>query len=66
MEIITIEVTDEKAYQLLEDMEQLKLIKLKVRGNGISELPKKIKSPMTDTEIETHLSKLRNEWQRDI
>lgn len=65
METITIEITDEKAYQLLQDMEQLKLIKLKNRAYGISNLPKKIKSPMSNTEIDNQLNKLRNEWQRD-
>ena len=35
METVIIEITDEKVYRLLEGMEELKLIKVKKRGNGI-------------------------------
>ena len=66
METIIIEITDQKAYKLLQGMEELKLIKMKNYHRGISNLPKRIKSPMNETDIDNQLSKLRDEWQRDI
>lgn len=41
METIIIEITDQKAYKLLQGMEELKLIKMKNHSSGISKLPKK-------------------------
>ena len=75
MEILTIEITDQKAYQFLQGLEDLKLIKMKhsatiapglQKNTGISALPKKIKSPMKEIDIDNQLNKLRGEWKRDI
>jgi hypothetical protein len=74
METLIIEITDKKAYQFLQGLEDLKLIKMMrsatisprlQKNTGISALPKKIKSPMKEADINNQLNKLRDEWQRD-
>jgi hypothetical protein len=47
-------------------MEELSLIKvIKKTSDKISALPKKIKVPMTDIDIDKQFNALRSEWQRD-
>jgi hypothetical protein len=66
METLIIELTNSKAYKLLQDMEELSLIKvIKKTSDKISALPKKIKVPMTDIDIDKQFNALRSEWQRD-
>ena len=66
METLIIELTNNKAYKLLQDMEELSLIRvIKKTSEKISSLPKKIKSPMTNADIDNQLNALRNELQRD-
>ena len=66
METLIIELTNSKAYKLLQDMEELSLIKvIKKTSDKISALPKKIKAPMTDIDIDNQFNALRSEWQRD-
>ncbi len=66
METVLIELTNQKAYKLLQDMEELNLIRLLKDSPKLSSLRGKIKSPMTNEEIDKQLSDLRKEWQRDI
>ena len=66
METLIIELTNNKAYKLLQDMEELSLIRvIKKTSEKISSLPKKIKAPMTNADIDNQLNALRNELQRD-
>lgn len=66
MDTLIVEVTNDKAYKLLENMEELKLIRvLKKKADGILNLRGKIQTPMTNTEIENQLNVMRKEWQRD-
>ncbi|MGV3557962.1 hypothetical protein [Larkinella arboricola] len=66
METIEIELTNQKALKLLQDMEELNLIKLVKRKQKLSSLRGKIKTPMQENEIHTQLDTLRDEWQRNI
>ena len=62
MDTLIIELTNHKAYKLLQDMEELSLIRvLKKTSEKISSLPQKIKTPMTNAEIDDQLKALRNE-----
>lgn len=66
MDTLTVEVTDSKAYKLLESLEELKLIRvLRKKYSGISNLRGKIKTRMSDEQIDQQLNEMRNEWQRD-
>lgn len=64
METLIVELTNNKAYKLLQDMEELGLIRLLKKPSKISLLPKKIKNKMSSKEIDEQLKKLRDEWQR--
>jgi hypothetical protein len=66
MDTITIQLTNQKAYKLLEDMEELNLIHIVKQTSKISSLRGMIKTPMTNEEIDKQLNELRSEWQRDI
>lgn len=66
METILIELTNQKAYRLLKELEDLQLIRVIKTPMKISLLRKKVKTPMVETEIDKQLSELRREWRRDI
>lgn len=66
MNTLTIELTNQKAYKLLKDLEELNLIKVINDSTKISALRNKIKSPMNAGTIDEQLNHLRAEWQRDI
>jgi hypothetical protein len=66
MKTIEIELTNDKALKLLLDMEEMNLIKVVRKQPPLSALRKQVKVPMTDHEIDSQLSTLRNEWKRDI
>lgn len=66
MDTITIQLTNQKAYKLLEDMEELNLIQILKDTPKISSLRGKIKSRMSNEEIDNQLNDIRKEWQRDI
>lgn len=66
MDTITIQLTNQKAYKLLEDMEELNLIHILKDAPKISSLRGKIKSRMSNEEIDNQLNEIRKEWQRDI
>ena len=66
MDTVTIQLTNQKAYKLLEDMEELNLIHILKDTPKISSLRGKIKSRMSNEEIDSQLNEIRKEWQRDI
>ena len=66
MDTVTIQLTNQKAYKLLEDMEELNLIQILKDAPKISSLRGKIKSRMSNEEIDSQLNEIRKEWQRDI
>jgi hypothetical protein len=65
METITIELTNHKAYKLLKDMEELNLIRVLKKPAKISLLRGKIKTKMSNDDIDKRLNELRNEWERN-
>lgn len=66
MDTLTVEVTNSKAYKLLESLEELKLIRvLNKKSSGISNLRESIQTPMSDEQIEKQLNDMRKEWQRN-
>lgn len=67
METVLIELTNQKAYRLLKELEELKLIRMVVnKPVQLSALRKQIKTKMDNDAIDIQLNKLRSEWQRDI
>ena len=66
MDTVRIQLTNQKAYKLLEDMEELNLIQILKDTPKISSLRGKIKSRMSNEEIDSQLNEIRKEWQRDI
>ncbi|HEY8782762.1 MAG TPA: hypothetical protein VIM16_14150 [Mucilaginibacter sp.] len=66
METVIIELTNKKAYKLLEDMEELDLIKVLKEPPDISLLRGLIKTPMSNEDIDKQLNEIRKEWQRDF
>jgi hypothetical protein len=66
METYVIELTNERAYKLLKELEELHLIRLIKTPVKISSLRKKIKTPMSNEDIDEQLKMIREEWQRDI
>jgi len=65
MDTVIIQLTNQKAYKLLLDMQELELIKL-LKSPDIASLRGMIKSPMSNEEIDKQLNELRNEWHRDF
>ena len=69
MRTVTLEILNEKAFNLLKDLELLKLIRFKgniVNDNTKENLVLKYKGAMqrqSIEEIEKQLNDLRNEWQ---
>lgn len=66
METVIIELTNKKAYKLLEDMEELDLIKVLREPIKLSSLRGQIRTPMSNEEIDKQLNEIRKEWQRDF
>lgn len=66
MQTVLVELKNQKAYQLLKELEGLQLIRLVKAPAKLSALRQRVKTPMADTEIDKQLAELRNEWQRDI
>lgn len=67
MKTITIDIINEKAIKLLQDLENLKLIKLRTRQADVpADWQKKYKGAMTQqplSEIDAQLNSLRQEWE---
>jgi hypothetical protein len=66
MDTVIIQLTNQKAYKLLEDMEELDLIKVLKGSPDISSLRGLIKTPMSNEDIDKQLNEIRKEWQRDF
>jgi hypothetical protein len=66
METVIIELTNQKAYKILEDLEKLNIIKVIKRPSTLSSLRKKIQTKMSNEEIDEQLHNIRDEWQRPI
>lgn len=66
MTTLTIELTSDKALKLLQDLEDLDIIRVVKKNGQLSQLRSKIKTRMSEDAIDQQLTKLRSEWQRDI
>ena len=66
MEKLTIEITNDKAFKFLQSMEELNLIRVLRKQHKLSSLLKKLKLQMNEAEIDSQLSAIRKEWERDI
>jgi len=66
MDTLIIELTNQKAYKLLKELEELHLIRVIKKNVKTSELRNQIKDRMNDEAIDAQLNDLRGEWQRDI
>jgi DNA-binding PadR family transcriptional regulator len=66
METVIIELTNQKAYKILKDLEELNIIKVIKEPSTLSSLRKKIQTKMSNEDINKQLHNLRDEWQRPI
>ena len=66
METLVIELTNQKAYKLLKDLEDLNIIKVLKKSSNLSSLRGKIQAKMSNEDIDKQLDALRNEWERAI
>ncbi len=66
MTTLTIELTNDKAHKLIQDLEDLQIIRVIKNPVKLSDLRKKIKTRMTDDDINNQVKNLRGEWPRDI
>ena len=66
METVIVQLTNKKAYKLLENLEELELIKLLKKTPDISSLRGMVKMPMSNEEIDNQLNEIHDEWQRDF
>lgn len=66
MDKVVIELTDQKAYKLLKDMEELHLIRVLKEPMKLSSLRGQIRTPMSGEDIDKQLNAIRKEWQRDF
>lgn len=66
METVIVELTNQKAYKILKDLEELNIIKVIKKPSTLSSLRKKIQTKMSTEEIDKQLHNLRDEWQRPI
>ena len=65
MDTVIIQLTNQKAYKLLEDMEALNLIRVLKQSPKISSIRGQVKTRMSNEEIDIQLEAIRKEWQRD-
>jgi hypothetical protein len=61
-----IELTNDKALKILQDLEELQLIRVVKKPLQLSSLRTRIKTRMSEEAIDQQVNKLRDEWQRDI
>jgi hypothetical protein len=66
MDTLIIELTNQKAYKILKDMEELNLIRVLKKPGKLSLLRQKIKVQMSDADIDKQLNTIRKEWERGI
>jgi hypothetical protein len=65
MDTVIIQLRNQKAYKLLEDMEELNLIRVLRESPKISSIRGQVKTRMNNEEIDKQLNAIRKEWQRD-
>jgi hypothetical protein len=66
METLVIELTNQKAYKLIKELEELHLIRVIKSPSKLSSLRNKIQNPMSEDDIDKQINTIRDEWQRDI
>jgi len=66
MTTVTIELRNKKALRLLQDLEDLQIIRVIKNPTKLSTLRSTIKTRMTNDAIDKQINDLRNEWKRDI
>jgi hypothetical protein len=74
METLVITLKNAKARKLLQDLEELEILKViadpylhrRTVNSKISDLKSKIASPMKEDAIDDQLQKIRDEWQPNI
>jgi hypothetical protein len=66
MDTISIQLINPKAGKILEDLEELGLIKILKEGPKTTQQLVKIKAPVNEEEIDKRLREIRKECQRDI
>jgi hypothetical protein len=66
MDTVIIQLTNQKGYKLLQDMEELDLIRVLKEPMKLSSLRGQIRTPMSNEEIDKQLNAIREEWQREI
>ena len=62
MDKVIIQLTNQKAYKLLEDMEELNLIRVLRESPKISSIRGQVKTRMSNEEIDIQLEAIRKEW----
>ncbi len=71
MDTLLIQLTNQKAAKLIQDLEDLQIIKVLSKGSSKEKLSDKFKGSLnlTDQEyndIQHQLTHMRNEWERNI
>ncbi len=69
MQTITIELRNEHALRLLQDLEKLDIIRLvsvPEKRNSVAQRFRGTISKQTATQLQEQLQSMRGEWQRDI
>ncbi|MEJ2880545.1 hypothetical protein [Pedobacter sp. GR22-6] len=66
MTSLTIEITNEKALKLLQDLEDLKIIRVIKNQAKLSSLRGKFNTKISNDDIDDQINNLRGEWRRDI
>lgn len=66
MTTLTIEITNEKALKLLQDLEDLKIIRVIKSQAKLSSLRGKFNTKISNDDIDDQINNLRGEWRRDI
>jgi hypothetical protein len=66
MTTLMIELTNDNALKILQDLEELQLIRVVKKPLQLSSLRTRIKTRMSEEAIDQQVNKLRDEWQRDI
>ncbi len=66
MTTVTIELRNKKALRLLQDLEDLQIIRVIKNPTKLSTLRSTIKTRMTNDAIDKQINDLRSEWKRDI
>ncbi len=66
MTTLTIEITNEKALKLLQDLEELRLIRVIKNQAKLSSLRGKFNTKISNDVIDEQINNLRGEWQRNI